>query len=209
MSAIGRFLKTTLIGGILFLIPLVVVWSVVRQAVGYAAAVVRPIAKLFPTERFAGLLVVDLLAIAAVIGLCFLLGLLIATPPGRALSQNFERRILTRVPGYLFLKSLTHGMSGFESGAQFVPALIRLDDMSMLGFVVERDPDGLVTVFVPSAPTPAVGSLYYVTPDRVQTLRVSPMSAISSIVGLGVGSNALLKQARLAEGEVGKDKRTR
>ena len=49
-------------------------------------------------------------------------------------------------------------------------ALARIEDAWMLSFVVERHASGLLTVFVPSAPTPAAGSVYYLTEDRVQHL---------------------------------------
>jgi uncharacterized membrane protein len=70
----------------------------------------------------------------------------------------------------------------------------------MLGFVIERHDDALVTVFVPSAPTPAVGSIYFMTPDRVVPIDMPVMPAASCVMRLGVGSGELLKkieQARL------------
>jgi len=46
---------------------------------------------------------------------------------------------------------------------------------------------------VPSAPTPAVGTIYYLTEDRVRRLDVPVQAAAKLIMRLGVGSAELLR----------------
>ncbi len=50
---------------------------------------------------------------------------------------------------------------------------------------------GLCTVFVPSAPTPAAGAIYYLTEDRVKLLDVPVSTAMGCIMRLGIGSHEL------------------
>jgi hypothetical protein len=71
-------------------------------------------------------------------------------------------------------------------------ALARIEDAWVLSFVVERHPSGLFTVFVPSAPTPAAGSIYYLTAERLKLLDVSVSTAVGCIMRLGIGSHELL-----------------
>lgn len=47
----------------------------------------------------------------------------------------------------------------------------------------------MTTVFVPSAPTPAAGSIYDLTEDRVKLLDVPVSAALGCIMRLGVGSH--------------------
>jgi len=54
MSTIGRFVKSTLVGGILFVVPLVVIALLVREGVHMTAQVFRPIARLFPNRADCG-----------------------------------------------------------------------------------------------------------------------------------------------------------
>ena len=51
---------------------------------------------------------------------------------------------------------------------------------------------GLYTVFVPSAPTPAAGSIYYLPEDRIKILNVPVSSAVACVTRLGLGSRELL-----------------
>jgi uncharacterized membrane protein len=71
-------------------------------------------------------------------------------------------------------------------------ALARFDDNTVLGFIVEPPSNGVVTVFVPSAPTPAAGAVFYFPENRVQKIDVSVADASKVIMPLGVGSAALL-----------------
>jgi uncharacterized membrane protein len=58
---------------------------------------------------------------------------------------------------------------------------------------MEQHADGLLTVFVPSAPTPTAGSIYYHTEQQVKRLDVPVSTAIKCITQLGVGSREMLE----------------
>lgn len=66
----------------------------------------------------------------------------------------------------------------------------------MLSFILEKLENGLPVVFVPSAPTPAAGSVYYLTEDRVKRLDVPVSTAMKVIMRLGLGSKELLQGYR-------------
>ena len=97
-----------------------------------------------------------------------------------------------RKPGFTFVKTIAQGLAGLQSGSELSVALARIEDAWMLSFVVERHPSGLFTGFVPSAPTPAAGSIYYLTEDRLKLLDVPVSAAIGCIMRLGTGSLELL-----------------
>ena len=85
------------------------------------------------------------------------------------------------------MKNIVQGLAGLESGSELSVALARIEDAWVLSFVVERHAGGLFTVFVPSAPTPAAVSIYYLTEDRVKLLDVPVSTAIGCIMRLGIG----------------------
>lgn len=200
MKPFGQFCKATILGGVVFIAPLVILVTVLREAVRHASTALQPVAELVPQQRVAGVMWIDLAAVLAIVLLCFLTGLLIATRLGRAMSDQLERIVLRQVPGFMFVKTIVHGVAGLDTNAKLASALIRFDDNWMLGFVIEQHADALVTVYVPSAPTPAVGSIYFMTPDRVVPLDMPVMPTVSCVMRLGVGSGELLRkieQARL------------
>ena len=195
MKAIWTFVKATLIGGVLFLVPLVLVVVVLREAVRLVSGLVRPVSELLPAEQVGGVVVADGLALSGLLGLCFLVGLAVRTRWGRALSQRLEQLVLRKVPGLSLAKSAAQSLAGLGESSDIHPALARIEDAWVLAFVVERHASGLLTVFVPSAPTPAAGAIYYLTEDRVHILDVPVSKAVGCIMTLGVGSNELLDAA--------------
>ena len=195
MKAVADFVKLTLVGGVLFLIPFVAIVLIVGHALKIAVEALAPVARLAPARTIAGVVVVDALAIVGVVALCFVVGLLIRTARGRALGERLEYLMLSRVPGFTLIKSAARGMAGVEAGSEVSVALARIEDAWVLAFIVERPVDGLYTVFVPSAPTPAAGSIYYLTEERLRPLDVPVGTAMACVMRLGVGSRELLRGA--------------
>jgi uncharacterized membrane protein len=97
----------------------------------------------------------------------------------------------TFVGGAFFLLPLA--LPVWLLGRALATALARIEDAWLLAFIMERHDDGLLTVFVPSAPTPAVGTIYYLTEERVRRIDVPVQAAAKLIMRLGVGSAELLR----------------
>ena len=60
-----------------------------------------------------------------------------------------------------------------------------------MGFQIEDNGNGSITVFIPTVPTITIGTLYVVDSERVKKLDVSTMEFIDCISEWGVGSRAL------------------
>jgi len=192
MASLLDFLKRTTVGGFFFLLPLAILVYLLGKAIRMMARIVGPFADALPFHRVVGIAVADIVGAAAILLVCFLAGLLARTGLGTRLVDGAENLILKKVPGYTLLRSLTReGTLG--TGTRFESALARVEDAWVLAFIVERHDDGLLTVFVPSSPTPAAGTIYYLTPDRVRRLDVPVTTTAKLVMQLGVGSAAALR----------------
>jgi len=197
MRRILRFIKTTLVGGVIFLLPVVLTIVLLRQAVALVEKIVRPVAAQVPVASVGGMRVASLIAIILLILVGFFAGLVASTRPGRRLQGMLEQLVLRKMPGYTLLKGATE--EGTAAGADEVEvALARFDDNTVLGYIMEKNADGTLTVFVPSAPTPAVGAVFYLPEDRITRLDVPVAEAGKVIMRLGVGSKDLLQKKKAA-----------
>ena len=197
------FLKVTITGGFLFLVPLVLTVLLVREVLQFARKLFAPMARLLLAEPVAGVAVVDLLTVVVIVAVCFVAGLFAQTRMGRALGDRLERAVLGCVPGFTFVKSMTHDMIGLGTGTEVAAALARIEEAWVPSFVLEQHASGLFTVFVPSAPTPLAGAIYDLTADRVKLLDVPTSAVVACIMRLGVGSRALLERAALGQVHMG------
>jgi uncharacterized membrane protein len=189
------FVKTTVVGGLLFILPLGLGLFLIGRAVRWLRKVLEPLTGALTENTFLGVAGADLVALAALVAVAFLAGLLARTAMGRKLSSGVESLILRRMPGFTLLKGIAAGPAVQDSGAGVGVALARIDDAWLLSFVLETHASGLLTVLVPQAPTPASGNVYYMTENQIKRLDVSVKDAMKCIMQLGVGSRALLERA--------------
>ncbi len=201
MKPVLGFLKTTLLGGILFLLPLAITVFVLAKAVELGAKLTGPITRLLPHKTMLGIAMPHLVATLVLLAIAFAAGLAAQTGIGVRLNERLERLILRKTPGYTLLKGMAQGTLGVGSGADVKVALAYIDDAWLVAFIMEQHRDGMLTVFVPSAPTPAAGNVYYMTEQQVKRLDVPVAAAVKCIMQLGVGTQELLERHRTSEGK--------
>ena len=192
MKSVTAFVKTTLIGGLLFLVPLVATIVILSKAMRYVAQILQPVEHLLPRRTIVGLAVADVLAIGCLLTIGFFAGLFAQTALGKRLSRRIEDLILGKIPGYTLLRGIIGDPENISGNHELKVALARIDDAWLFSFIVEELPDGMLAVFVPSAPTPTAGNVYMMTEQQVRRLDVPVAAATKCIMQLGVGSGELL-----------------
>jgi uncharacterized membrane protein len=193
MRIVSGFFKATVVGGLLFMVPLILMTLVLQKGLGIVEKIVVPIARHFPDHRFLGVGITTILSIAVILLLSFGFGLLVRTTAGRRVRDWLEYTIMGKMPGYAILKGMLQGATGLEKEDETTAALVRIEDAWQLGFVVEVHADGHRTVYVPGAPNPASGSIFYMTEDRIRPLDAKTPAVVMAIRHLGLGSKEILK----------------
>ena len=79
MTAISRFLRTTILGGAFFLMPIVVLAYLLNKAFDFARRALKPVAKIIPDQLVSGAMMEAIMAIGLIVLLCFLAGLFART----------------------------------------------------------------------------------------------------------------------------------
>ena len=188
MKRLAEFTKTTLIGGMLVVLPLYLSILLVLKFLEVLAQLISPVtAHVQVQAEFRQLLVV-----AVAVAVCFVGGLVVRTGPGLWAKNAMERHLLERIPGYALIRGLAGRFVGKTEDGSFAPALVELEESLVPAFVVDRHADGRLTVFVPAVPTPATGSLYIMDPVKVHFIDVPLHKALAVISHWGAGSQELI-----------------
>ena len=188
MKFVREFLANALVGGLLIVLPIYLAVLVLLKGMQSVAALVRPLTMLLP----AWLPAENLLSLALVLVVCFLIGIAVRTRMGRILRERMERSLFERLPGYALFRSLTQRLAGEGRESTWKPALVEIEEALVPAFIIEELEDGRFTVFVPSVPTPLAGAVYILSRERVHALDVPFTQAISSISRWGSGSKELV-----------------
>jgi uncharacterized membrane protein len=162
MRTLAEFTKTTLIGGLLIILPIYVAVLLLAKAVKGLMGLLTPVTEQLP----AGVQFRQIAAILLLVALCFVIGLLVRTGPGLRAKNAFEQAVLEKLPGYTFLRGLTKRLAGRSEEWTLQPALVEIEEALVPAFIVEELEDGSYTVLVPSAPTPMAGSIYIHSVDQ-------------------------------------------
>jgi uncharacterized membrane protein len=192
MRNLTVFVRTTLLGGVFYLVPIVVLVMILAKAHDMTADIVKPVAEHLPIESARGVLAAKILAVVVILAFCFLAGLFASTRIAKAFAQGLETTILSRVPGYRFMKTVGEGMAGIEQDAKHETVLARIEEAWQIAFVVERLDSGNVVVFIPDAPSPWSGSIFIMTLDRIKPIQLPLSSAMKCIANLGGGLKKVL-----------------
>ncbi len=186
------FIRTTLVGGILYLVPIVVLLAILGKAIGLAHHVSPPLLKLLDAAHLGRVLTPEIVAILLLVLFCFAAGLFARTAFAKRIGRTLETRLLANLPGYEFIKGLSDSIAGVDASGTRDPVMARIEDAWQIGFIVDRLDDGHLAVYVPGVPQSRSGSLYFMTPDRVQPLAIPLISVLKTLRRMGMDSNELL-----------------
>ena len=182
----------TLIGGLLVVLPVWLTVLLLLKAVRAALVVLKPIAALLPQQIGHD----ELVALALLLVICFVTGLLVRARFVRRPGQWLEQHVLERMPGYTLLRGLTRQFAGQKEEQSFQPALVEIEEALVPAFIVEKHDDGQFTVFVSSSPTPMAGAIYILPSDRVHPVDLPLAKAMVCITKWGAGTGQWLAAMR-------------
>ena len=194
MSVLGM-LARRLVLGMVFLLPMLLVLIVLGHAVKLVGALAKPVSHIVPVESYVGVSGESIIGLLLILLLAFGAGFAASTRHGRRVTRFWENSLLGDIPQYQLVKSMADGLTQVESMAGVTPALVSRDGAWQLGYQLEDIPDGWVAVFIPRAPTPMSGDLFYVPKDRVVPLNIPMAQAMLVVKRMGLGSGDALRKA--------------
>lgn len=200
MKRLLHGLRTTIAGGVLFLLPFAVLLLLLGKAHQMTRTLIAPLAERLPIPSLLGFETPRILAALLLVAICFAAGLLARTAAAKRLVYWLESALLSNLPSYSFMKNIGEEYAAGTPGAGQESVLVRLDDAYQFGFLMERLADGFVVVFVPGAPKPWSGDVLIVEQGRVTLLSPSSKVALKCLQRLGAGSGALVN-GRLSPGD--------
>jgi len=184
--------------GFFILLPFLIAYLMLGQLVDGLLALTQPIIDVMPGILLKTEGAQRVAAFGALIVICILVAQFSHTRLARRFGSWFEEAVMGKFPPYSVLKSLSGRLSGRDE-ENLQPALLKTDaDARMLVAIVEKLPDGHVTIFMPMAPTPGLGVLQIVHASRLEPLKCSMSDALGWTLNWGVGTQDLLKGIKSA-----------
>jgi len=152
-NPLKEFLKTTAVGGIVFLLPLALTLLILAHAWRLAKHVTVPLSHSLHLDRLgsiAGIGASTALAVLLLVLVAFASGLIARTNTGKRITRWSEDSFLGRMPQYQLMKSMAEGLAQIENAGDLRPVLVNIEEGWQIGYQLETLDAEWVAVFVPS-----------------------------------------------------------
>lgn len=179
-----QFFKSTLLGGALFLVPVVVLGYVLFTALGYMRRVADPIVAFLPWSGPGAVIVADILALLGLVLICFGAGYLARVGMAKWFVDHMEQNFLMRLPGYAMFRGFANSVDENQQNKPVV--LVQFDDQAQLAVEVERlEASQRSVVYIPGSPEFNGGSLAVVELNRIKPTKMTLIELRQVMRGYG------------------------
>jgi uncharacterized membrane protein len=196
MGRLKSFLKTSLLGGVVVILPVAILAAVSVWIFNLVTGLIEPLTRLLIEDSQVNEYTAEVLVIILVIVSCFFVGVTVRTRLGAFLYRLIETRILKLAPGYSMIKDTVLQIFGSRKDSPFSSvAIARIfgNDTRVTAFITDTHADGSYTVFVPTGPNPTSGLIYHLDGKYVQPVNIPVQDAMRSIISCGAGSAKLMQ----------------
>jgi uncharacterized membrane protein len=193
MKTLTRFVRTTSLGGVFFLIPIVVLTLILAKALEYANKVLQALAVHILAASELSATAATAMSVVIVALVCFLAGLIARTVTAQKLVKGLEASVLSKVPAYEYLKQEGASALGVATMTEQPVVLVETEIGWQIGVQTEKASGGFATVFLPGAPNPHSGAVYFVPADRIRSADVKLVAALNCMRRCRLGAPGLLR----------------
>ena len=131
------------------------------------------------------------LSIAMIALVCLLAGLVAHTLIAQRFVNALESSVLSKIPAYEYLKQESASALGVAEIGELPVVFVPMEGGWQLGVQTEALSNGLVSIFVPGAPNPHSGSVFFFSTDAVRPAGIKLAAGLNCLRRCGAGASAL------------------
>ncbi|HUT40428.1 MAG TPA: DUF502 domain-containing protein [Gammaproteobacteria bacterium] len=196
MGKLKSFLKTSLLGGVVVILPVAILAAVSLWVFNLVTGLIEPLTRLLIKDSQLNEYAAEVIVIILIVVSCFFVGVLVRTRLGSFFYRVIETRILQLAPGYSMIKDTVLQIFGSRKDSPFSSVAIAQifgNDTRVTAFITDKHADGSYTLFVPTGPNPTSGLIYHLDGKYVQPVKIPVQDAMRSIISCGAGSAKLMQ----------------
>jgi len=189
-----NFVKASLLGGLAVVLPAGLLLIVFNWIYELLSQLVEPLTRLIVAKSNLQSILVTVLAVSAILIVCFFIGVIVKTKVGAFIHSKTEKLLGWLIPGYRLTTQTFQQLFGERSSIYSGVALVKpfSTEALMTAFITTEHPNGYFSVFVPTGPNPTSGNIFHLPASAVYPIDVPVEEVMKSIIGCGAGSEAIL-----------------
>jgi len=194
MTRIRNFVFNIFIGGVIVLLPIIIVINIGQWLFNIFQNNAKPLTSYLSTTFSVTEPVALIISLMVGFALFSVIGMIVRTHIGGSLFQLLERITLFRIPGYKTIKDITAQITGKQKGLfrKVVLAQVGNTGVSATGFIVDEIDENHSTVFIPCGPNPTTGFILHMQNKNITEMNISVETAMKTIIACGAGSSQFI-----------------
>lgn len=194
MKKFYRKVRDTFVAGLIFLLPILVLFVLLTKVFQFLTGFTTKIAALFGLKSFIGISGGTIISAISIVILCIICGYLVRVSFFKSVSGWVDKKMATHVPGYSVYRGMA--LAKLEEKEEALPyesaAWVEIDNMQQPAFLMEKMPDGRLIMFLPAAGNVKEGVVFLLAADKVQLCTNTDMKQFRlAITNLGIGFSKL------------------
>ena len=183
---LGKSTRAVILGGVFFLIPLLVIIFVLKQALGILLPFVRRLVGFFGIHSIFGAATVTILSILVLVLFCYLSGLLLKNGLVNDWSSKMEDRLYLMFPSLQMLKyKLLGEKHNQKKEGRWQAIMLREEDYYLIGFITSKNKEGFLSLFMPDAPKMEGGEIRIIHETKCDFIPISMKRAMQALNSFG------------------------
>ena len=94
MRRLNAFIRTTILGGTVVILPIAILIFIFRWIFYFITDLIQPLTNMVVMKSFLPEITADILVIAIILLICFIIGIFVKTKLGEFIFRNIENRLL-------------------------------------------------------------------------------------------------------------------
>jgi uncharacterized membrane protein len=187
------FIKSMVIGGIVFIIPLIILIIIIEKTFSLSKIIVTPIVKFLAAKEIMGFAADIVLAVGIILFFLFIVGIISRTSAAKNTMSRLEDKLLSRLPMYPQIKQASGSILKLEGNNSLKTVLVEAEGGKRLAFMVNKLDNNQSIIFLPDAPNPWSGSIVFIDNQKYKEINLTFNNAMQILTSMGTSSNDILK----------------
>jgi len=194
MRRIRNFIVNVFIGGVIVLLPIIIIFQIAQWLFTMFRESTRPLTDYMTSTFYISQPLALMLSLIGIFTLFSIIGMIVRTQIGSGLYHFLENMTLSRIPGYKAIKDIVAQITGKQKGLFRKVALIKVGATGVVatGFVVDEISEEFSSVFIPCGPNPTTGFILHVRNEDISVMNISVETAMKTIIACGSGSSQFI-----------------
>lgn len=175
--------KNNCISGILFLLPVLILFMLIQKVFGYFSKFGNGVAKSMGLDQILGKHAADFMGAMILLTFVYFCGYLVRLAFFKRISDTIDSKLKQIIPGYEKHKEMARKQLVDEPKIETdLPALIQFGEYWQPGFLIEQDDKGNAIVVVPNSDGTDKGMIYVVPIQKVKILKDTALGALRTAI---------------------------